>query len=97
MQTIQLATMAFGALGILVGIVSVLFYLPKKNISTKNDISHTWHNDDTSFNESSDENIGYVNPASGALMVDGMDSIDTFGNSYGSDISGSFCDEIGEK
>lgn len=44
-----------------------------------------------------DSEIGYVNPASGALMIGGMDSVDTFGNSYGSDISGSFSDEIGEK
>ena len=42
-----------------------------------------------------DSEIGYINPASGALMIDGMGSVDTFGNSYGSDVSGSFSDEIG--
>ena len=44
--------------------------------------------------KSNDSNSGLVsvNPASGALMMGGVGGVDTFGNSYGSDVSGSFND-----
>lgn len=83
---------------LLIGAVVLIVRFKDEQLSTLERSGGNYKNDDESNlpkSDNDDSNIGYVNPASGALMVDGMNSTDTFGNGYGSDISGSFCDEIG--
>lgn len=66
---------------------------------TGNQVEHSSLNqnnslDSTSNKASDDEtNINMLNPSSGAFMIGGIGGIDTFGNSFGSSISGGLNDD----
>lgn len=81
---------------LIVGAVVIIIHFKDEFSSANEMMDKRYENDDkndSSKSENFDNSIGFVNPASGALMIDGADSVDTFGNSYGSDVSGSFADE----
>lgn len=94
------AVMQVMGIALIVSAIAIILYTKATTTSSAKATDENYKNNDNSNSpkfDNSDSDIGYVNPASGALMISGMDSVDTFGNSYGSDISGSFSDGIGEK
>jgi hypothetical protein len=92
----QIAHRVMGFFLIVVLAIGFIIHFKDKSSSANEMMNKRYENDDekdSSKSEDFDNSIGFVNPASGALMIDGADSVDTFGNSYGSDVSGSFADE----
>jgi len=75
---------------------SIILYT---NIKYRKQIKKQINQDDDSFrtsnnynhtNKNSNNEPDLINPTTGALMIGGFSGVDTFGNSFGSDVSGGF-------
>ncbi len=77
--------------------VLIYYFFNKEKISKEmlkrkrlDDDSFRTSNSHNHTNQNSSNGPDLINPTTGALMIGGFAGVDTFGNSFGSDVSGGF-------